>query len=253
MLKSRARSSQVSPAPAGIDLTVSSAADATHSLPRTRGDRPVSGAQGRHALMSPPHPRGSTLIELKKKAEAMVSPAPAGIDLPGPGPARSHARLPRTRGDRPGKAHDSYRMIMSPPHPRGSTWTGPAPGGSSIVSPAPAGIDLRRRRGTTVPRGLPRTRGDRPLFLPSLEAVRESPPHPRGSTSNAWQKTPMWTVSPAPAGIDPLPPVPATQGSGLPRTRGDRPGGTRHACDQGSSPPHTRGSTPFSVIVIKKP
>ncbi len=49
-------------------------------------------------LASPPHPRGSTLVERRVTGDAEVSPAPAGIDPTFPRASEGAASLPRTRG-----------------------------------------------------------------------------------------------------------------------------------------------------------
>ena len=47
-----------SPAPAGIDPTLSATTSAATGLPRTRGDRPVLARVLAGAVQAPPHPRG---------------------------------------------------------------------------------------------------------------------------------------------------------------------------------------------------
>ena len=242
-----ARSPSVSPAPAGIDLAPWSLMVTTDCLPRTRGDRPICGLDEPHVSSSPPHPRGSTCHRHRVCFPRLVSPAPAGIDLPPVYAARCLRRLPRTRGDRPVAATEGVRDQRSPPHPRGST---PALLCRRIllaVSPAPAGIDPLRKTSQTRGRGLPRTRGDRPDTWRSTRLWRMSPPHPRGSTPTADGAASCATVSPAPAGIDLLEERIRSLAERLPRTRGDRPGAKCRRLFTSQSPPHPRGSTGTSA------
>ncbi len=214
------------------------------SLPRTRGDRPRVAGFTAYSDESPPHPRGSTLRERGGHWQRYVSPAPAGIDPSQPvGPAR-RSRLPRTRGDRPFQEGKPEGVYESPPHPRGSTLAFLVHPVLQPVSPAPAGIDRCRDRSQYRRRGLPRTRGDRPLAYTALSAGSASPPHPRGSTHLVLPIEVARDVSPAPAGIDPAMMSSSRIAPSLPRTRGDRPQCRAMGGASTKSPPHPRGSTP---------
>ncbi len=193
--------------------------------------------------MSPPHPRGSTLRDLSSELHSSVSPAPAGIDLNVLQHFANQSRLPRTRGDRPCACPSAIAGSPSPPHPRGSTSRIHPQNPAHVVSPAPAGIDPAAILSRMQSGGLPRTRGDRParLIRPGAEVV--SPPHPRGSTYALGLVRRDHSVSPAPAGIDPLTVRSEDIELRLPRTRGDRPIGISDAVALISSPPHPRGST----------
>ena len=52
-------------------------------------------------------------------------------------------------------------------------------------------------------RGLPRIRGDRPLYGERIFVDRQAPPHPRGSTCPGGVHGGIGRGSPASAGIDP--------------------------------------------------
>ena len=173
---------RVSPAPAGIDRGASACRAQATGLPRTRGDRPLSGHGAAPWCSSPPHPRGSTLARMLDEAKPYVSPAPAGIDPRRSTKRRTRGRLPRTRGDRPARSPSSISCARSPPHPRGSTLAIRRDADPRHVSPAPAGIDPSPARLRSARSSLPRTRGDRPLLAARPVGARESPPHPRGST-----------------------------------------------------------------------
>ncbi len=194
----------VSPAPAGIDLPITSLPSGVLSLPRTRGDRPLASGQRIVHRWSPPHPRGSTASVATDLPTGEVSPAPAGIDLQTSIRKRQTISLPRTRGDRPRQGEVRRRCLRSPPHPRGSTARREPLQGHRQVSPAPAGIDRARGPRARTRTRLPRTRGDRPEARPHTDALIRSPPHPRGSTREARSACPASQVSPAPAGIDPV-------------------------------------------------
>ena len=54
-----------------------------------------------------------------ERALVHVCPAPAGMS-PGLGqPGKPVVSLPRTRGDEPKQARESYKALESAPHPRG--------------------------------------------------------------------------------------------------------------------------------------
>ena len=132
--------SQVSPAPAGMVRTRATSRRRAERLPRTRGDGPLAPARWWRASASPPHPRGWSVLPGLSAAEAMVSPAPAGMVRRWAGADRFHGSLPRTRGDGPRSRPSAPALTRSPPHPRG--WSA---GGAAVlcgvwVSPAPAGM-----------------------------------------------------------------------------------------------------------------
>jgi len=199
----------VSPAHAGIDLTLLRVFRKWHGLPRTRGDRPHSRCSFFTAGASPPHTRGSTLTVSVMSPVAAVSPAHAGIDPSSCAASPSAMRLPRTRGDRPMLSSSGQSGGGSPPHTRGSTRLGADRCRHRGVSPAHAGIDPRARRSLRAHLSLPRTRGDRPTLILISAAAAGSPPHTRGSTSAGQRWINPLTVSPAHAGIDPRLLVPA--------------------------------------------
>ncbi len=93
----------VYPACAGIDLGAVEARGYSVSLPRMRGDRPLSHTA--HLLFTEftPHARGSTDPYNLEKNETIVYPACAGIDPKGSSFSSLSCGLPRMRGDRPRK------------------------------------------------------------------------------------------------------------------------------------------------------
>jgi len=68
-----------------------------------RGDRPAAEGMSADGSAFTPHARGSTLFRASLPSPSMVYPACAGID-PTPLQDLLHfLRLPRMRGDRPGR------------------------------------------------------------------------------------------------------------------------------------------------------
>ncbi len=183
----------------------------------------MRGLGGSSRQAAPPHTRGSTLLDVACDDVPLGSPAHAGIDPRSISTRSPTARLPRTRGDRPGF---------------------PGAGRSSpIGSPAHAGIDPRARCRRAHGHRLPRTRGDRPASTLVVTWRPEAPPHTRGSTGWVGPNALRVLGSPAHAGIDPMPPKSVVYLLRLPRTRGDRPGVNALCMGVRPAPPHTRGST----------
>ena len=91
------------------------------SLPRMRGDPPLSLLPIRLTLQSTPHARGSTLARVYWMAHIDVYPACAGIHLLRKSEGFLASGLPRMRGDPPDGAVDQVPVTQSTPHARGST------------------------------------------------------------------------------------------------------------------------------------
>ncbi len=153
----------VSPAHAGIDPSPTPTRRRSWCLPRPRGDRPRRAWAKSEARKSPPPTRGSTVGEGLQLGQGLVSPAHAGIDLPGVAVERLAGCLPRPRGDRPSSTRQPRRASWSPPPTRGSTPSERFLAAGDIVSPAHAGIDLATMSAIPNTVCLPRPRGDRPL------------------------------------------------------------------------------------------
>ena len=86
------------------------------------------------------------------------------------------------RGDPPLPGTGTVTGSVSTPHARGSTSHSAGRGKRVSVYPACAGIHpaLKISRGCV--RGLPRMRGDPPLWYVSMLGLKLSTPHARGST-----------------------------------------------------------------------
>ncbi len=194
--------------------------------------------------MSPPHPRGWSLLDQALTAAGKVAPAPAGM-VPGAGASpRGVSGRPRTRGDGPAYARIGAPRSASPPHPRGWSPEGDRNRRRHTVAPAPAGMVRAPLRGWTPMAGRPRTRGDGPAGYGGGGVVPGSPPHPRGWSAHGAADLVRLQVAPAPAGM--VLPTPMHHGGMVsrPRTRGDGPAGGVPRGDRVLSPPHPRGWSP---------
>ncbi len=151
-----------SPAYAGIDPPFVPAHRCRHSLPRVRGDRPVSQIVINDLRMPPPRTRGSTRPMSRKRRRQEASPAYAGIDPLQPIACQVVQRLPRVRGDRPLRPRLPPMLKKPPPRTRGSTPKNSRSHLQAHASPAYAGIDPHPGRRLPGSACLPRVRGDRP-------------------------------------------------------------------------------------------
>ena len=192
----------VSPAGAGMDLSVclrggrrvrfprrrgdgpstTPAETVLAMFPRRRGDGPSPRNRQNRACRFPPQARGWTGRRPLDPSPSLVSPAGAGMDPSSRRARRRFARFPRRRGDGPrsgGGYHRRRRFprrrgdgprnapreppeLPFPPQARG--WT-PSPDGSErpgAVSPAGAGMDRVPTRHPRRRRCFPCRRGDGP-------------------------------------------------------------------------------------------
>ena len=173
---------EVSPAHAGMDLSMSKSITPSMCFPRTRGDGPPE-TSGRHYLeWFPPHTRGWTHSYMVDGQLVPVSPAHAGMDLICSSISLLFASFPRTRGDGPPSPSVLRMRGGFPPHTRGWTVRGEFLMGACDVSPAHAGMDLLGRWSRASSLRFPRTRGDGPPGQIITSAVKVFPPHTRGWT-----------------------------------------------------------------------
>ena len=173
-------------------------------------------------------------------------PVHAGID-PRAWSSKIHSsRLPRTRGDRPFYFNVSTPNSPATPYTRGSTLIHHITRCVYTGYPVHAGIDLSGGRAGSRTRGLPRTRGDRPLRWRTGEETPLATPYTRGSTFFRCDTRFPDQGYPVHAGIDLHRIEAQPDRQGLPRTRGDRPGLLCSALDMTRATPYTRGSTRYS-------
>ena len=158
-------------------------------------------------------------------------------------PGRRVDRFPRTRGDGP-RDGDGRRVLQPfPPHARGWTVRARCASVRTEVSPARAGMDLQSSRGPSCGPCFPRTRGDGPPLNGGSGLRRWFPPHARGWTPTNRPRRVTPSVSPARAGMDPMPTYRARINPSFPRTRGDGPAPLGTQPDAVRFPPHARGWT----------
>ncbi len=188
-----------------------------------RGDRPHSAIRSRSNQKATPHARGSTYLSWLTEEDGYGYPACAGIDPATSGEGGSPKWLPRMRGDRPGDVEGQVRLDQATPHARGSTRPSVRPKTAYLGYPACAGIDPDSVRREDTNPGLPRMRGDRPVYSQAVRSWILATPHARGSTSPTEGRTLPTPGYPACAGIDPRYKEGKAWRLRLPRMRGDRP------------------------------
>ena len=152
------------------------------SLPRMRGDPPLSPTGRAELPRSTPHARGSTGDCRRGDSKGQVYPACAGIHPCGLSSWRRTPRLPRMRGDPPVGDFADKSVDKSTPHARGSTPFVWDVIGIDHVYPACAGIHLNLIKDRENVVSLPRMRGDPPSLCSFLIFANRSTPHARGST-----------------------------------------------------------------------
>ena len=199
----RAAASRASPAHAGMYLLTTACPRTGACFPRTRGDVPLEGNQGRHGHLLPPHTRGCTPAARRIAWTRPASPAHAGMYRSRVWAARVGARFPRTRGDVPRWYWIVGGQKPLPPHTRGCTPRTRRDGAGAAASPAHAGMYHPLSPCVFVPSGFPRTRGDVPVVRGVVRGVVRLPPHTRGCTHRQADRLRTAWASPAHAGMYP--------------------------------------------------
>jgi len=156
------------------------------SLPRMRGDPPKWEFLYSKSDSSTPHARGSTSRRRDSVRVCTVYPACAGIHPSATLSGSRRMSLPRMRGDPPHPSAFFLRTGVSTPHARGSTQPDKSDRSFSSVYPACAGIHPRLSCQGPTPTGLPRMRGDPPIYCGTKAIGYRSTPHARGSTPKSW-------------------------------------------------------------------
>ncbi len=188
-----------------------------------RGDRPAREPRRSRLTAAAPHARGSTQTTIGSDGAVHGCPACAGIDPRSVRRCYATRRLPRMRGDRPGRGAPTLSRRMAAPHARGSTRGREACAVHGRGCPACAGIDPSQCR--------------------SHRSSVGAAPHARGSTLRAVVLGHELVGCPACAGIDPRARLTAATRPRLPRMRGDRPVFRRKSAELSTAAPHARGST----------
>ena len=176
------RAAHVSPARAGMDLSICQSSIPRASFPRTRGDGPVDATSICGGGGFPPHARGWTVRSVADAQIANVSPARAGMDPVAPFSFEFLPGFPRTRGDGPSALDARAFLRRFPPHARGWTPRARPRAPRAAVSPARAGMDPSAEGRKSAPHCFPRTRGDGARAAGSTTRYSSFPPHARGWT-----------------------------------------------------------------------
>ena len=232
-----------SPAYAGMDPYIGDCAEWARRLPRLRGDGPAPPENRGSASQAPPPTRGWTRLDSLLAAGSEGSPAYAGMDPAARAGSRARPGLPRLRGDGPEEPLGEAACAVAPPPTRG--WTrGPlALARPRRGSPAYAGMDPFAPRSGSSPAGLPRLRGDGPVFDRTRAPTLPAPPPTRGWTRGARHRRDRQPGSPAYAGMDLYRVRVSRARDRLPRLRGDGPMERVRPGDGPVAPPPTRGWT----------
>ena len=231
------------PARAGMDPAPRIRYPVVARIPRTRGDGPPRGDSGPGHRGDSPHARGWTPGGRHGGLRSGGFPARAGMD-----PLRHmlgvyRARIPRTRGDGPGRRTLPRACCLDSPHARGWTRVPASPGASAAGFPARAGMDLFGRWCSQPYPGIPRTRGDGPWDSLVNAHLQPDSPHARGWTGPLARSVEIVTGFPARAGMDPILLIDRLGRVGIPRTRGDGPLLTLCLPLWYQDSPHARGWT----------
>ena len=155
------------PARAGMDPGGRERRQAAVRLPRSRGDGPLAAMRLRKWTSVAPLARGWTRFLVRCADECQGCPARAGMDPRGVPAPEGEGRLPRSRGDGPGRARLPGAVAGVAPLARGWTLRFQRTPDLQKGCPARAGMDPCRSYRAASVAGLPRSRGDGPLLIHS--------------------------------------------------------------------------------------
>ena len=211
------------PALAGMDPGDGASMTSANGIPRARGDGPVVNKRTRQRNRDSPRSRGWTPGFRPTSSRTSGFPALAGMD---PGETvwgAGGARIPRARGDGPGRC--AAPGCGRPDSPCSRGWTQlvdvlrrPAPGFPALAGMDPLSTSARWRRAR-----IPRARGDGPWFFDSTQPRPADSPRSRGWTRDLHYRGVLQQGFPALAGMDPRRSRPRSRPRGIPRARGDGP------------------------------
>ena len=198
-----------------------------------------SGAPARAS----PRSRGWTVGLPQSHGDQRGFPALAGMDPTSSMQPPPRARLPRARGDGPGRPPPGRSAPGASPRSRG--WTRKTLDLMPDLEgfPALAGMDRGRGRGRIHRRRLPRARGDGPCHRRGEVGEREASPRSRGWTLAEAEPARLSTGFPALAGMDLFQQPLQRQAGRLPRARGDGPPAMRSRATLWAASPRSRGWT----------
>ena len=209
------------PAYAGSTRTSATPTGTAPDHPRIRGEH-GSGQDGKRCgVGSSPHTRGARPSACRSCRRRGIIPAYAGSTRRGSPRRRSPADHPRIRGEHCTLVHDAFKNTGSSPHTRGAR---PLPDRSQArqrIIPAYAGSTPEQRRRPPCGADHPRIRGEHPVILARLVAIRGSSPHTRGAQSTSTVRPRSVGIIPAYAGSTKTSLPPGSPGSDHPRIRGE--------------------------------
>ena len=208
-----------------------------------------SGAPARAS----PRSRGWTVGLPQSHGDQRGFPALAGMDPTSSMQPPPRARLPRARGDGPGRPPPGRSAPGASPRSRG--WTRKTLDLMPDLEgfPALAGMDRGRGRGRIHRRRLPRARGDGPCHRRGEVGEREASPRSRGWTLAEAEPARLSTGFPALAGMDLFQQPLQRQAGRLPRARGDGPLPKRNRRGSRRASPRSRGWTSSSSPCSARP
>ena len=198
--------------------------DHCHSVPRTRGDGPVSIKPSFcQDPLFPAHAGMDRRSATQKGGKIACSPHTRGWTSRRRHGPRWSPPVPRTRGDGPWPRDATPTACLCSPHTRGWTASRSSAAADVDLFPAHAGMDRGGRR------------------LGSMEW--DCSPHTRGWTGERFTWPDVPGLFPAHAGMDRGRGGDDPQGFPVPRTRGDGPGLADLLLTWEACSPHTRGWT----------
>ena len=157
-------------------------------------------------------------------------------------------RLPRARGDGPMMTERRDRSRAASPRSRGWTRSDGAARGAGPGFPALAGMDPSATSRSSAPTRLPRARGDGPRGLLVERTYAVASPRSRGWTRQQRRGRLADAGFPALAGMDPCRRRSPRRAPGLPRARGDGPGGEMAVLALSMASPRSRGWTHLPAL-----
>ena len=206
-------------------------------------------------MMFPPRERGWSLIFVLATLPSSVSPARAGMV-----PLKAHhgsicTRFPRASGDGPLCQHGLPSVAMFPPRERGWSHVIGEELYPVVVSPARAGMVPQWGFIGSLKHGFPRASGDGPFQPGDADEWYPFPPRERGWSRSWLNSSSLLDVSPARAGMVPMPRTACSTPPCFPRASGDGPPPGAGFAPTNQFPPRERGwshpdkSSPVETLV----
>ena len=231
------------PALAGMDPTPGARGAFRHGIPRARGDGPWGGWLMRPSARDSPRSRGWTPAGPGHVSIDLGFPALAGMDLADEDPGGRPARIPRARGDGPGRP--GFWTETKPDSPRSRGWTRVMTAWLTAAYgfPALAGMDPARPPVRHSEYRIPRARGDGPFSVREWSDTSRDSPRSRGWTRPGRPDRHGRAGFPALAGMDREVSMTVVIRNGIPRARGDGPNNRLTALLEAQDSPRSRGWT----------